>query len=33
MQFNLRIEPGSGPIWLELTGPEETKEFLTTLFG
>ena len=31
--FNLRIELGSGPIWLELTGPEGTKEFLTTLFG
>ena len=33
LKFNLRIGPGSGPIWLELTGPEGTKEFLTTLFG
>lgn len=33
LQFNLRIEPAAGPIWLELTGPEGTKDFLRGLFG
>lgn len=33
LRFNLRIEPSSGPIWLELTGPEGTKGFLHSLFG
>lgn len=31
LQFALRIEPANGPIWLELTGPEGTKEFLTSI--
>jgi hypothetical protein len=26
--FDLRFEPGGGPIWLTLRGPEGTKEFL-----
>ena len=33
LQFALRTDPGSGPIWLELTGPEGTKEFLKSLLG
>lgn len=33
LQFNLRLEPANGPIWLELSGPEGTKEFLKSLFG
>src|SRR6185295_1095946 len=33
LQFNLRVEPESGPIWLELTGPEGTKEFLQSVFA
>jgi hypothetical protein len=33
LQFDLRLGPGQGPIWLELTGPQGTKEFLTTLFS
>src|SRR5262245_44389497 len=33
LQFDLRLEPGEGPIWLELTGPAGTKEFLDTLFA
>lgn len=33
LQFDLRLEPENGPIWLELTGPEGTKEFLKSLFG
>ena len=31
MTFNLRLEPGNGPIWLELTGPDGTKVFLNDL--
>ncbi len=33
LRFTLRIEPSSGPIWLEITGPEGTKSFLQSLFG
>ena len=33
LRFDLRIEPSGGPIWLELTGPEGTKDFLHSLFG
>ena len=33
LQFNLRLEPANGPIWLELTGPEGTKGFLQILFA
>ncbi len=33
LRFNLRIEPSRGPIWLELTGPEDTKDFLQSLFS
>ena len=32
LQFNVRIEPGAGPVWLELSGPEGTKDFLNSLF-
>ena len=32
LQFDLRIEAGNGPVWLELTGPEGTKDFLQSLF-
>ncbi len=31
LRFLLVVEPGDGPILLELTGPEGTGEFLTTL--
>ena len=33
LTFNLRLEPAAGPIWLELTGPQGTKDFLRSLFG
>src|SRR5688500_2617047 len=33
LQFSLRLEPGEGPIWLELTGPPGTKEFLNSILG
>jgi hypothetical protein len=32
LKFGLIAEPGSGPIWLELTGPSGTKEFLAGFF-
>ena len=32
LQFDLRAEPGFGPVWLELSGPAGTKEFLNSLF-
>ncbi len=32
LEFNLRVLPEQGPIWLELSGPEGTKEFLDGLF-
>ena len=32
LRISLVVEAGSGPIWLELTGPPGTKEFLTSIF-
>src|SRR5262245_62217707 len=32
MRFSVTVEPSNGPIWLELTGPEGTKEFLAEMF-
>jgi hypothetical protein len=31
LRFRLLVEPDAGPIWLEVTGPEGTAEFLKTL--
>ena len=28
LSFELTIEPADGPIWLKLTGPDGTREFL-----
>jgi hypothetical protein len=28
LRFQLTVEPGGGPVWLELTGPPGTREFL-----
>jgi hypothetical protein len=33
LRFRLTVEANSGPIWLELTGPDGTKEFLKEVFG
>jgi hypothetical protein len=33
LRFQLRLEPADGPIWLELTGPLGTKDFLNSIFG
>lgn len=32
LRFQLIVEPDNGPIWLELTGPQGTKEFLMATF-
>jgi hypothetical protein len=31
LQFELTIEPGEGPMWLTLSGPAGTREFLAAL--
>ena len=31
LRFELKVLPASGPIWLELSGPEGTREFLRTI--
>jgi hypothetical protein len=28
LRFDLQVLPASGPVWLELTGPEGTRDFL-----
>jgi hypothetical protein len=33
LTFRLTVEPGNGPVLLEMTGPEGTKEFLAEVFG
>jgi hypothetical protein len=33
LRFQLTVEPGDGPIWLELTGPAGTREFLAEEIG
>ncbi|HKO63458.1 MAG TPA: hypothetical protein VJV03_20000 [Pyrinomonadaceae bacterium] len=33
LRFSITVEAGDGPIWLEMSGPEGTKEFLTEVFN
>jgi hypothetical protein len=33
MRFRIAVEPNNGPTWLELTGPEGTKDFLALMFN
>lgn len=33
LRFGLVVEPGDGPVELEVTGPEGTAEFLSDLVG
>jgi hypothetical protein len=33
LRFDLRVEPAEGPIWLELTGPPGTKDFLNSILA
>ena len=30
LRFQLTVEPGGGPLWLELTGPVGTRDFLAS---
>jgi hypothetical protein len=32
LQFTIAVEPGEGPITLDLTGPPGTREFLADMF-
>ena len=32
LKFTITVEPGDGPVWLEMSGPQGTKEFLATIF-
>jgi hypothetical protein len=32
LRFQITLEPGQGPLVLELTGPQGTREFLEALF-
>jgi hypothetical protein len=32
LRFRITIEPDEGPLWVELTGPAGTREFLSALF-
>jgi hypothetical protein len=31
LRFRITVEPDGGPVWLELTGPPGTREFLAAL--
>jgi len=33
LRFRLTVEPGGGPVWLELTGPAGTRAFLESALG
>jgi hypothetical protein len=33
LRFRLTVEPGGGPVWLELTGPAGTRDFLAAELG
>jgi hypothetical protein len=33
LRFRLTVEPGGGPLWLELTGPPGTRVFLAAELG
>jgi hypothetical protein len=32
LRFQLTVEPGGGPVWLELSGPAGTRDFLAGEF-
>ena len=33
LRFRITVEANGGPLWLDLTGPEGTKEFLVSTFN
>ena len=30
IRFTLTVEPGNGPLWLEISGPSGTKDFMSS---
>jgi hypothetical protein len=32
LRFQITVEPGGGPVTLEITGPEGTRQFLAAIF-
>ncbi len=33
LKFSITVEAGDSPVWLEISGPEGTKEFLNEVFN
>jgi hypothetical protein len=33
LRFSLTAEPGNGPVWMEITGPAESKAFLASFWS
>ena len=33
LKFTITVESGDGPVWLEMTGPDGTKAFLSEVFS
>ena len=33
LRFELQVLPANGPVWLELSGPEGTRDFLRTVLN
>ena len=33
LRFGITVEPGHGPVWLEMSGPQGTKDFLASVFS
>jgi hypothetical protein len=33
LRFSIVLEPGNGSLWIEISGPEGTKEFLSSFFA
>jgi hypothetical protein len=33
LRFGITVEPGGGPVWLEMSGPQGTKDFLVSVFN
>lgn len=32
LRFGITVEPDGGPVWLEMSGPQGTKDFLAAVF-
>jgi hypothetical protein len=33
LQFQLIVQPDAGPLWLEVSGPDDTPQFILMMFG